>query len=213
MPCNFCHWASLALDLSACYKHRTSTALNIPDLMTLDEFLRWDAPGPGLWQLIDGVPQAMAPAGSTHGVIKSNIASLIINHLDSNGSPCVMMTNPGIIPAFRTERNYFIPDAAVTCSEADINVPGIRHPILVIEILSPSNHAETWRNIRAYMLISSVREILVIRSDHSSIDLLRRDADGGWPNDVTTVTEGSFTLMSLELTLTLGALYRRSGVG
>ena len=189
------------------------TALNIPGLMTLEEFLTWDAPGPGLWQLIDGVPQAMAPAGSTHGVIQSNIANLIINHLDNVGGNCVMMTNPGIIPAFRTNRNYFIPDAAVTCSEADIGVPGIRQPVLVIEILSPSNHAETWRNIRAYMLIPGVREILVIRSDLASIDLLRRDAEGVWPDNVTTVTEGTFTLASLDLTLTVGALYRRSGVG
>jgi Uma2 family endonuclease len=187
--------------------------LNIPDQMTLEEFLAWDAPGPALWQLIDGVPLEMAPAGSTHGVIQSNIATVITNHLDNRGGPCVMMTNPGIIPAFRTNRDYFIPDAAVTCSEADIGVPGIRHPVLVIEILSPSNHAESWRNIRAYMLIPDVREILVIHTDFASIDLLRRDAGGVWPDDVTTVTEGTFTLASLDLTLPLGALYRRSGVG
>ena len=144
------------LDLGPCYKRRMSMALNVPDLMTLEEFLDLGRPGPGLWQLIDGVPLAMAPAGSTHGVIQSNIANLIINRLDNIGGPCVMMTNPGIIPAFRTNRNYFIPDAAVTCSEADIGVPGIRDPgLLVIEILSPSNHAETWRNIRAYMLMPS----------------------------------------------------------
>jgi Uma2 family endonuclease len=190
-----------------------STALNVPKVMTLQEFLTWDAPGPGHWQLIDGVPLAMAPAGSTHGVIQSNIAALIINHLDQRGDSCVMLTNPGIIPAFRTNRNFFIPDAAVTCSESDIGVPGIRHPVLVIEILSPSNHAETWRNIRAYMLIASVREILVIRSDLVSIDLLRRGADGAWPDDVTTLTEGTFTLTSLDLTLPLNALYRRAGVG
>jgi Uma2 family endonuclease len=190
-----------------------STALKVPDLMTLEEFLTWDAPGPGPWQLIDGVPQAMAPAGSTHGAIQGNIATLINIHLDQRGSPCVLMTNPGVIPAFRTNRNYFIPDAAVTCSATDIGVPGIRHPVLVIEILSPSNHAETWRNIRAYMLIPSVQEILVIRSDFVSIDLLRRGAGGAWPDDVTTVTEGTLHLASLELTLPLGALYRRSGIG
>ncbi len=102
-----------------------SAGLNVPDRMTLEEFLTWDAPGPGLWQLIDGVPQAMAPAGSTHGVIQSNIATAITNHLDQRGGPCVMMTNPGIIPAFQSNRNFFIPDAAVTCSDSDIGVPGI----------------------------------------------------------------------------------------
>jgi hypothetical protein len=63
------------------------------------------------------------------------------------------------------------------------------------------------------MLIPGVREILVIRSDLASIDLLRRDAEGVWPDDVTTVTQGTFTLASLDLTVTFSALYRRSGVG
>src|SRR5665811_1526909 len=49
-------------------------ALKIPEWMSLEEFLTWDAPGPGPWQLIDGVPVAMAPAGSTHGLIQSTIA-------------------------------------------------------------------------------------------------------------------------------------------
>ena len=189
-----------------------SSALSIPAEMTLTEFLTWDAPGPGRWQLIDGVPLAMAPAGSTHGILQTTIGSLIHTHLTARGGPCVAMSNPGVIPAFRATRNFFIPDAAVTCAESDIGVPGIRHPILVIEILSPSNHAETWRNIRAYMLIPSVREILVIRTDRVSIDLLRRREDGTWPDDVDTVTEGAFDLMSIDLTVPLATLYRRSGV-
>ena len=108
-----------------------STALNVPAQMTLEEFLTWDARGPGHWLLLDGVRWAMTPAGSTHGVIQSNIATAIINHLDQRGGPCVMITHPGIIPAFRSNRNFFVPDAAVTCSETDIGVPGIRHPVLV----------------------------------------------------------------------------------
>ena len=187
-------------------------ALKIPKWMSLDEFLAWDAPGPGHWQLIDGVPVAMAPAGSTHGLIQSTIAHLIDAHLIAVDSPCVAMTNPGVIPAFRARCNFLIPDAAVTCSEADIGVPGIRHPVLIVEILSPSNHAETWRNIRAYMLIPDVREIVVIHTAARAVDLLRRRDDGTWPDDVTTVTEGPFTLTSIDLTLEVAALYRRSGV-
>ena len=76
--------------------------------------------------------------------------------------PCVALTNPGVVPAFQASRNFYIPDVAVTCSESDTDPAALHHPALAIEILSPSNHAETWRNIRAHMLIDSVREILVI---------------------------------------------------
>jgi Uma2 family endonuclease len=190
-----------------------SSALTTPDQMTLEEFLAWDAPGPGRWQLIDGVPVAMAPAGRAHGRLQAVIAGLIDSHLNATDSPCVALTNPGIVPAFQAGRNFFIPDVAVTCSESDTDPAALHHPALVIEILSPSNHAETWRNIRAYMLIDSVREILVIYTASVRVDVLQRGADGSWPDDVTPITQGAFTLASIGLNVPLGVLYRRSGVG
>lgn len=190
-----------------------STALTTPDQMTLEEFLAWDAPGPGRWQLIDGVPVAMAPAGRAHARLQTVIARLIDSHLETSGSPCVALTNPGIVPAFQASRNFFIPDAAVTCSERDTDPAALHHPVVVIEILSPSNHAETWRNIRAYMLIDSVREILVIHTASVRVDVLRRGADGSWPDDVTPIAQGDFALASIGLTVPLNVLYRRSGVG
>jgi hypothetical protein len=33
--------------------------------MDVAEFLAWDAPGNGRWQLVDGEPQSMAPANRT----------------------------------------------------------------------------------------------------------------------------------------------------
>jgi Uma2 family endonuclease len=181
--------------------------------MTLQEFLAWEAPGHGRWQLIDGVPVAMAPAGRAHGIVQATMAALIVDHLSATGSPCVALTNPGIVPGFQASRNFFIPDLAVTCSEADNDPAALHHPVLAIEILSPSNHAETWRNIRAYMLIGSVQEILVIHTAAVRVELLRRRADGSWPDDVTPVTQGEFELASIALRVPLSVLYRRSGVG
>jgi len=40
--------------------------------MTVAEFLAWNPPSARLWQLVDGEPQAMAPANRTHGA-KSSI--------------------------------------------------------------------------------------------------------------------------------------------
>lgn len=119
------------------------------------------------------------------------------------------LTNPGIVvPAVQADRNFLIPDAAVTCSECDTDPAALHHPVLVIEILSPSNHIETWRNIRAYMLIDSVREIPVIHTALVRVDVLRRGVDGAWPDDVTPITQGDFTLASIELNVSLGVLYR-----
>jgi hypothetical protein len=40
--------------------------------MDTAEFLAWDAPGNGRWRLIDGQPQAMAPASETHNIIRAS---------------------------------------------------------------------------------------------------------------------------------------------
>ena len=50
-----------------------STAVTLPDLLTVDVFLRWEAPMGQLWQLVDGVPHAVAPASPTHAAILARL--------------------------------------------------------------------------------------------------------------------------------------------
>ncbi len=38
----------------------------IPDHITAAEFLAWDPQDGQAWQLVDGEPQAMSPAGVSH---------------------------------------------------------------------------------------------------------------------------------------------------
>ena len=83
----------------------------IPVRMTVAEFLAWNPPTPQLWQLVDGEPQAMAPASRTHGAIQSELGSLIRNHLAESGGPCSIITTPGVIPHVQSDTNIRIPDS------------------------------------------------------------------------------------------------------
>ena len=125
-------------------------ALKIPEVMTVEQFLNWASPGSWLWQLIDGVPVAMSPPSPRHGAIQSEIARLLGNHLTGRATGCVVIITPGVIPPFQSDRNFMIPDLAVTCTATDMDRPALRDPVLIVEILSPSNHAEIWRNVWAY---------------------------------------------------------------
>ena len=185
------------------------TALpKIPVRMTVAEFFAWNPPTPELWQLVDGEPQAMAPASVTHGAIQSELCALIRNHLDERSSPCRVVTAPGVIPHVQSEINCRIPDLAVTCSAFEAEEAALTNPILVIEILSPSNQAETWANVWAYTTIPSVQEILVVRTATIGGELLRRNPDGSWPQQPLTVAEGDLTLESTGLTIPIAAAYR-----
>lgn len=189
-----------------------AAALNALGFMMLNEFLDWDSPGQQRWQLIDAVPVAMAPPTPLHGAIQNEVGSIIRNHLVERGSPCSVISTPGVIPKFQSDRNFLIPDLAVTCSASDVAGKTVLEPVLLVEILSPSNHAETWQNVWRYLTIPALREILVVRTASVGVELLRRADDGAWPDLPLLVTEGAFSLSSIDLTLPVAALYRGTGL-
>jgi Uma2 family endonuclease len=89
---------------------------------------------------------------------------------------------PATVPRALAAINCRIPDLAVTSSPIKADQATLTDPVLIVEILSPSNRAETWSNVWTYTTMPSVQEILVIRSTDIGADLLRRGADGAWPD-------------------------------
>ncbi len=185
-----------------------SAVPKIPVRMTVAEFLAWNPPTLQLWQLVDGEPQAMAPASRTHGAIQNELGSLIRNHLAESGRPCSVITTPGVIPHVQSDTNIRIPDLAVTCSGYDTEESALTDPVLLIEILSPSNQAETWANVWTYTTIPSVREILVLKTASIGAELLRRAPDGSWPKQPLVLSNGELLLESIGFRIPLAAAYR-----
>jgi Uma2 family endonuclease len=185
-----------------------SALSKIPIRMTVAEFFAWNPPSPLLWQLVDGVPQAMAPASITHGAIQNELGGLIRNYLSDCASPCRVITTPGVIPHVQSETNVRIPDLAVTCSRYDAEESALTAPVLLIEILSPSNLAETWANVWAYTTIPSVQEILVLKTASIGAELLRRNPDASWPSQPLSIETGHLTLESIGFNFPLAAAYR-----
>ena len=180
-----------------------------PSRMTTDEFLTWDPGDPSgrLWQLIDGEPVAMIPGSEDHGALQGEMCGLIGNHLYDHRPSCRMIVTPGVVPRIHANRNYRIPDLGVTCAPPSGELM-LADPVLLIEILSPSNEAETWANIWAYTTIPSVTEILAVRSTRIEAELLRRLPDGNWPAEPVTLRAGdAVELRSVGLTVELAAFY------
>ena len=181
---------------------------DVPEWMTTDEFLVWDAPWGWPWQLVDGVPQMMAPTNRTHGAIQAELATLLGNHFVERGSSCSVVIAPGIIPRANAARNFRIPDLGVTCTGYEDEETALSEPVLLAEILSPSNKSGTWSNAWTYTTIPSVQEILIVRSDRIGAELLRRNPDGTWPDRPLSLEGGELTLESLGFTVSLQELYR-----
>jgi|ERR1700733_13962931 Uma2 family endonuclease len=192
-----------------------SAANKLPPAMTVAEFLDWQPPGGGhRWELVDGTPRAMAPASPRHGAIQNEAGRLIGNHLVATRPACRVVTEPGVRPhQVRADHNVRVPDLAITCAPWASDEKLLSAPLVLIEILSPSNLKDTWANVWAYVTIPSVQEILVLHTAEVRADLLRRQADGSWPADPTPLGEGdTVDLESVGFAASLTAFYRTSGL-
>jgi len=184
----------------------------LPKRMTVAEFLNWHPNDGQKWQLFDGELRAMAPANAVHAYLQNELGRLIGNHLRASNLPCDVFTNAGVIPLTMSAHNMRIPDILVSCSPFDLKQAAPDNPVVIIEILSPSNRADTWANVWAYTSIPSVQEIFVLRTDEIGGELLRRSADGAWA-DQTSPVEHVLELTSLAFQLTLSELYARTPLG
>jgi Uma2 family endonuclease len=186
--------------------------------MTVPEFLEWaDSPMGGAgasWQLRDGEPEMMAPAAEAHGAIQAELARLIGNHLAETGRRCRVVTEPGVVPRIRSERNMLVPDLGVTCAPPVAGAVTMAEPLLVVEILSPSNTRATRANLWAFASVPSVAEILVVSSVAVAAEVLRRGPGGDWPERPETLgEEGALRLDSIGFEAPLRALYRTTALG
>ena len=191
------------------------TALKLPSRhMTVTEFLAWD-PGDrtgALWQLRDGEPERMAPASDAHGTIQAELAYLLTAHLRDRASACRVVVAPGVIPRVRSAENCLIPDLGITCTPPS-GAKTLPDPVVLIEILSPSNEAETRANVWAYTTIPTVAEIVLLRSSAVVAEVLRRRPDGTWPEQADMIgAEGELRLDSIGFAAPLRAAYRTAGV-
>ena len=176
--------------------------------LTVAEFLEIAAGrSVGRQELVNGQVRAMSPASSTHAVIQANLAGLIWQHLRASGRPCRVGTEAPVVPHLHANDNVRAPDLAVTC--APMTAGRIfPDPILIIEVLSPSNQPETWETIWACATIPSLKEIAVVDTERARVEVFRRDSLGNWPKHGTAVEgTGEVELASIGVKLAFDDVY------
>ena len=91
----------------------------------------------------------MAPGSKAHTLIKSNAHAALAQAL--RGTGCRALVDGAII---EVEGSSLIPDVVVTCSPLDFTTPRVVEPIIIVEVLSPSNEGDdTSRKLALYLKI------------------------------------------------------------
>ena len=192
-----------------------STTVRALHRMTVAEFQDWQPPADlaqRRWELVDGEPGCMSPPSIDHGAIQNELGRLLGNWLAANRPDCRVIITPGVVPRIRSDVNERIPDLAVICGPIR-PARTLDNPMLLIEILSPSNEAKTRANVWAYASIPSVRDIVLISSTSVSAEIFQRNADGTWPPDPLFLRGGAeLGFESIGMTIPLQAAYRTSSL-
>ena len=79
---------------------------------------------------------------------------------------------------------------------------------MIVEILSPSNTADTRAAVVRYMTMPSVQEILVLHSMEVRAELWQRVPDARW---MMLAADDEVLLNSIGLSVRLGIFYRSAG--
>lgn len=150
----------------------------------------------------------MTSAKITHAAVQGELRGLIRNHFVAKSSSCPVLTTPDVAPHMQDRSNMRIPDLAVRCSEPQVEQPTLTDPMLLIEILSPSNETGIWSNIWTYSTVPRLREIVVVYSLGIDAEVLRRHPDGTWPQEPETTLGGVLILESIGLRAPIAHIYR-----
>lgn len=122
-----------------------------------------------------------------------------------------MIPEGAVVPRLRARTNLRVPDIVITCAPVVAGQITVPDPLLLVEVLSPSNQASTRESVYACATIPSVREILIIHSTRVKAELFRRDEHGNWPEEAIDLKSGdSLDLETISLTRALAEVYEGS---
>ena len=177
--------------------------------MTTAEFLDWEGDGhPGKQELVGGRIRSMTPASSFHGMLQLRLGSLVDQQLKKNERVCRGGTEVCVIPKWDPGHNVRVPDITVTCTPLTPREKNFPNPILIVQIMSPSNESETWESIQACATIPSLTEIVVVESESVKVSIFRKGTDGAWPENAEVIEAGgTVSIATIEAIFSIDELY------
>ena len=175
------------------------------ELMSASEFLDWDDGTDTRYELIDGVPWAMAPGSASHVQIAMNV-SRIADDAVRDRRPCRAVQGGGLALQAGPPGRFYIPDVLMTCEPIDARRV-YESPRLVVEVLSPSTQSYDKRfKLPVYAGLPSIEEIWLVDSRFRLVQIWYR-AEGGWRDGIPLIGRSIFASPVLGVEVSLDAIY------
>lgn len=163
------------------------------------------------YEYVDGHIHAMSGRTTDHATIAGNIVTILKAHL--RGKTCRVFNSDAKVQPFGREDPSYYPDATVTCNSDDYKRGStfIRSPRLIVEVLSPgTERIDRGRKLRDYRACPSVEEYVLINTRYQEVEIFYRTGQTWTYRQFTT--EQEITLISMDLTIPINALYEDTDI-
>lgn len=173
----------------------------------VEDYLAGEKISPVKHEYVCGEVYAMAGTSDNHNRIVNELIAHLVFHLRS--SSCEPFA--GDIKVRVTPEVYYYPDILVSCEETAESPYFRNQPILIVEVISPSTkEIDRREKLLFYQQMPSVQEYAVVEQEKMHVEIHRRRADGTWITYYFNQnSDEAVEFQSVELTLTLGEIYRR----
>lgn len=123
-------------------------------------------------ELIEGEIYYMAPPGTKHQMLVSELHYQIKDYIKKNDGECEVFPAPFAVFLDESNRNYVEPDISVICDKNKVTDQGCNGaPDWVIEIVSPSSKAMDYftklfkyriAGVREYWIVDPAKELVMV---------------------------------------------------
>jgi Uma2 family endonuclease len=185
-----------------------STALKAP--ATLDEFLDWEDDQLDRYEFLDGVVRMMTGGTEEHDRLSVNFIILLGNAL--RGGPCsVHASNLKVVSRAGNASMY--PELFVRCGPRESKRTRVEDAVVVVEVLSPRTAKnDLTRKRRAYTLLPTMRVVVYVSQDEPRLDLVRRQPDGSFADEVVEGLDAMLELPEIGVSLAMAEIYENTSV-
>ncbi len=160
------------------------------------------------YEYMDGVITMLAGGTADHSTIALNLVGILRGLL--RGTSCRVYNSD--MRVYISASRYTYPDVVVTCHEQDRGkVETVKHPYLVIEVLSPGTAAydrgEKWLK---YQRCATLQGYMLVSSEKRLVEVYQRES-AGW-HYATFSEDEPIEISSLHLRFLMKDMYEETSV-
>ncbi|MFM2011904.1 MAG: hypothetical protein RLZZ396_688 [Planctomycetota bacterium] len=173
---------------------------------SVEEYLQREATSLVKSEYVDGWIRAMTGASIRHNRVAGNCFLSLGSQL--KGNPCTPFNSDTKLRIDRSHRKrLYYPDMQVVCESNDQLSVYQDHPVLIIEVLSPSTRAyDLHEKLDAYLSVPSLQCYIVLEQ-HQPIAYVMRRSNQEWIKETIQGLDATIRLPFLACSLSLKDIY------